>query len=72
MDEVLAAVIQLQQNDFMKRVSIQCNNLTKKSKMADFGIPETPTLLELANVSKGDTSPLKIADVLNEWSLSNL
>jgi hypothetical protein len=36
------------------------------SKIADVGIPETPTPLELANVRIEDTPlPLKNADVLN-------
>ena len=40
------------------------------SKIADVGIPETPTPLALANVGNGDTPPrLKHADVLNGWSL---
>ena len=39
------------------------------SKIADVGIPETPTPLESAKVSNGDTPALKNADVLNGWSL---
>ena len=40
------------------------------SKIADVGIPETPTPLASANVGNGDTpTPLKHADLLNGWSL---
>ena len=40
------------------------------SKIADVGMPETPTPLALANVGNGDTPPpLKQADVLNGWFL---
>ena len=40
------------------------------SKIADVGIPETPTPPALANVGNGDTPPpLRHADVLNGWSL---
>ena len=48
-------------------------NLKSKfvSKIADVGIPETPTPLASANVGNGDTPPpLKHADVLNGLSLS--
>ena len=52
--------------------SIQYNNFNDFfSKIADVGIPETPTPLELANVGNGDTPPpLESADVLNGWSLA--
>ena len=38
-----------------------------KKKIADVGIPETPTPLELTNVGNGDTPPpgLENAEVLN-------
>ena len=40
------------------------------SKIADVGMPETPTPLASANVGNGDTPPpLRHADVLNGWSL---
>ena len=45
------------------------------SKIADVGIPETPTPLASANVGNGDTPPpppLKPADVLNGWSLTKV
>ena len=43
------------------------------SKIADVGIPETPTPLALANAGNGDTPPpLKHADVLNGWSLRSV
>ena len=47
-------------------------NLKSKfvSKIADVGIPETPTPLASANVGNRETPPpLKHADVLNGWSL---
>ena len=41
-----------------------------KKKIADVGIPATPTPLESANVGNGrHPSPLGNADVLNGWSL---
>ena len=39
----------------------------KKIEIADIGIPETPTPLELANVGNGDTPTIN-ADDLNGWS----
>ena len=42
------------------------------SKIADIGIPETPTPLASANVGNGDPpSPLENGDVLNGWSLKS-
>ena len=39
------------------------------AKIANVGIPETPTPLELANIGNGETPPpLKSSDDLNGWS----
>ena len=41
-----------------------------RAKIAAISIPETPTPLALATIGNGNNpAPLKIADILNGWSL---
>ena len=51
-------------------IELFMNLSTFVSKIADVGIPETPTPLASANFGNGDPLPPENGDVLNGWSLS--